>query len=290
MFKKLQDKWKVNGFNFFLIMVTFATGGSLCGYLGKKVMNLTGLDKGILWLVLYIIIVTILWPICVMLISIFTGQFTFFKSYISKMLSRFSRKKKQQPTIIKLAIFASGAGSNAKKIIEKFANHPHIKVSLIVCNKPGAGVIQIAQAAGIEVLTIEKANFESSDIYIKELKAAGIDWIILAGFLWKVPPAIIKEWPHRIINIHPALLPNYGGKGMYGQRVHEAVIAAAEKQSGISIHYVDEIYDNGKIIFQASCSVDENDNADSLAQKIHSLEHAHFANIIEQEIEKQKAS
>ncbi|RYD76539.1 MAG: phosphoribosylglycinamide formyltransferase, partial [Sphingobacteriales bacterium] len=118
----------------------------------------------------------------------------------------------------------------------------------------------------------------------------GINWIILAGFLWKIPPAVIKEWPQRIINIHPALLPGYGGKGMYGNKVHEAVINAGDKESGISIHYVDEIYDHGKIIFQAKCEVAAADDAASLAQKIHRLEHEHFAAVIEQEIEKQKTS
>ncbi|MBC7936533.1 MAG: phosphoribosylglycinamide formyltransferase [Rhizobacter sp.] len=218
------------------------------------------------------------------------GQFRFFKKYISKIFSRFGAKKKSDDLPTQVAIFASGAGSNAKKIIDHFSANPRIKISLIVCNKPGAGVLTIAREKGIASLLIEKTLFENSDVYINELRSRNIDWIVLAGFLWKVPATMIKEWPGRIINIHPALLPGYGGKGMYGQRVHEAVIAAAEKESGISIHYVDELYDNGKVIFQANCPVSPEDTTDSLAQKIHSLEHEHFARIIEQEIKKQKAS
>lgn len=290
MFEKLQKKWKVNGWSLFLILCTFALGGSACGFLGKKIMNFTGLDKGLLWFVLYIIILTIIWPLCVLIISIPFGQFPFFKKYIAKIFSRFGGKKKNSPEIISVAIFASGAGSNAKKILSFFKDHPHIKISLIVCNKPAAGVLAIAREAGVETLLITKNEFDNTDIYIKKLQAKNISWIILAGFLWKMPPSFIKEWPNRIINIHPALLPNYGGKGMYGNRVHEAVIAAAEKESGISIHYVDEIYDHGKIIFQARCSINPGDNADTLAQKIHQLEHIHFAPMIEKEIQKQKTS
>ena len=130
--------------------------------------------------------------------------------------------------------------------------------------------------AGIPVLMIEKEQFLKGDGYVDELKDAGIDFIVLAGFLWKIPSKLIAAFPNRIINIHPALLPKYGGKGMYGHFVHEAVIAAGEKESGISIHYVDEWYDHGNIIFQASCPVDANDDADSLAQKIHVLEHTHY--------------
>ena len=290
MFQKLQTKWKVNGWSLALILVTFALGGSACGFIGKKIMNLTGLDKGFVWFVIYIVILTIIWPLCVLVISIPMGQFRFFSKYIHKIFSRFSGRKKTGTEVTLVAIFASGTGSNAKKIIEHFESNPYIKVSLIVCNKPGAGVLAIAQEKGIDSLIIEKASFESSDIYINELRSRGIGWIILAGFLWKIPATFIKEWPLTIVNIHPALLPKYGGKGMYGQKVHEAVIAAGEKESGISIHYVDEIYDHGKIIFQASCPIQAGETAGSLAQKIHSLEHQHFARIIEQEIKKQKAS
>lgn len=181
----------------------------------------------------------------------------------------------------KIAIFASGNGTNAKKIIDHFKNFDVIKVSLIVCNNPNAGVLKIANEKNIPTLLVEKNEFPDSG-YIKELNNYGIEFIVLAGFLWKLPVILIKAFRGKIINIHPALLPSYGGKGMYGNAVHEAVIKAGEKQSGITIHYVDEIYDNGEIIFQVTCPVEENDTAESLAQKIHLLEHRYYP----QEIEK----
>ena len=183
---------------------------------------------------------------------------------------------------VKLAIFASGAGSNARKIIEYFRNSPQIDVSLIVCNHPGAGVMEIAHSNGIQTLLIERQRFMKADAYLPVLNEHLIDFIVLAGFLWKVPKSLIVAYPQKIINIHPALLPKYGGKGMYGHFVHEAVIASGEKESGITIHYVDPLYDHGDIIFQATCPVEPGDNADSLAQKIHLLEHRHFAPVIEQ--------
>lgn len=189
-----------------------------------------------------------------------------------------------------IAIFASGEGSNAKKIIEYFATSPTplpevtgqaleergAKISLIVTNKPGAGVLSIAKENNIASIVIEKEKFFRGNGYVDQLKSAGIDFIVLAGFLWKVPDALIKAYRNRIINIHPALLPKYGGKGMYGRFVHEAVIANKEKESGISIHYVDEVYDHGQIILQATCSVTENDTPDILAKKVQVLEHRHF--------------
>jgi phosphoribosylglycinamide formyltransferase 1 len=202
-----------------------------------------------------------------------------------------------------LAIFASGTGSNAQKIIDHFtsppalspestgifdkgegAMNPKARVSLIVCNKPGAGVLGIAAKENISALLIEKEKFFRGDAYLDKLKEKKIDLIVLAGFLWKIPDALIKAYPERIINIHPALLPKYGGKGMYGNNVHAAVIAAGEKESGITIHYVDEQYDNGDIIFQARCAVFPNDTPGSLAQRIHTLEHEHFPNVIERVI------
>lgn len=183
--------------------------------------------------------------------------------------------------MISIAIFASGAGSNAEKIMERFKNHPYIKVALIVSNKPQAGVIQIAKKYHADVLLIDRENFYSTDLYLKKLKEINIDWIVLAGFLWKMPAYFINAYRNKIINIHPALLPKYGGKGMYGQYVHEAVILNKEKESGISIHYVDEIYDHGKIILQVNCPVEENETAASLAQKIHLLEHKHYPATVE---------
>lgn len=183
-----------------------------------------------------------------------------------------------------IALFASGAGSNAQKIIEYFKGHNQIKVALVVCNKPGAGVISIAEGAAIPVLLVEKEKFFRANAYTDELKKQGIGFIVLAGFLWKIPDALIKAFPGKIINIHPAILPNFGGKGMYGSKVHEAVIANKEKESGITIHYVDEQYDHGDIIFQARCTIEETDTPQSLAQKIHSLEHAYYPKIVEETV------
>ena len=180
-----------------------------------------------------------------------------------------------------IAIFASGAGSNAQKIIDHFRHSGHIKISLIVCNKPGAGVLNIAARENIPAILIDKEKFFRGNAYTDDLKKHQIDFIILAGFLWKIPATLIKAYSGSIVNIHPALLPKYGGKGMYGNHVHEAVIQAKEKESGITIHYVDEQYDHGDAIFQAKCAVLENDTAESLAQRIHGLEYEHYAKVIE---------
>lgn len=181
----------------------------------------------------------------------------------------------------KIAIFASGAGSNAQKIIDHFRHSDTVNVALIACNKPGAGVLSIADRENIPVLLIEKEKFFRGNAYTDELNAAGIDLIVLAGFLWKIPSLLIRSFPQKIVNIHPALLPKYGGKGMYGQHVHEAVIARKEKESGITIHYVDEQYDHGDTIFQATCPVLEHDDSGSLAARIHALEHRHYPPVIE---------
>lgn len=179
-----------------------------------------------------------------------------------------------------VAIFASGTGSNAQKIIDHFRHSEKIKISLIVCNKPGAGVLEIAANENIPALLIEKQMFRLTG-YVPELKKQHIEFIVLAGFLWKIPPVLIEAFENKIINIHPALLPAYGGKGMYGSAVHSAVLAAKEKQSGITIHFVDEKYDHGKIIFQSTCPVGENDTVESLSKKIHQLEHTFYAKQIE---------
>jgi phosphoribosylglycinamide formyltransferase-1 len=181
----------------------------------------------------------------------------------------------------KIAIFASGAGSNAQKIIDHFRNNSSTSVSLIVCNNPQAAVLKIAEKENISFILIEKERFFRGDAYVSELKNAGIDFMVLAGFLWKLPSGLIKAFQQRIVNIHPALLPKYGGKGMYGHHVHQSVIDNKEKESGISIHYVDELYDHGKIIFQAKCPVLPDDTVESLAQRIHQLEHKHYPRIIE---------
>jgi phosphoribosylglycinamide formyltransferase-1 len=181
----------------------------------------------------------------------------------------------------KLAIFASGAGSNAKKIIDRFRNHAIIKVSLIACNRPDAGVIGIAEREGITVLMIERDRFTKGDAYIGELEQAGIDVIVLAGFLWKIPARLVESFRGRILNIHPALLPAHGGKGMYGKHVHEAVIASGDLKSGITIHLVDELYDHGAPVFMAEIPVMPGETPDTLAVRIHELEHRYFPSVIE---------
>ena len=181
-----------------------------------------------------------------------------------------------------IAIFASGTGSNAARIIDHFRHHPAVKISLIVCNKPGAGVLSIAEKEQIPTLLLEKERFFRGDAYVEDLRERKIDFLVLAGFLWKIPTNLVKAYNQRILNIHPALLPKYGGKGMYGHFVHEAVISAKETETGISIHYVDELYDHGQIVFQASFPVEATDTPESLAQKVHKLEHEHFPGIIEQ--------
>lgn len=193
-------------------------------------------------------------------------------------------------SITHLAIFASGTGSNAQKIIDHFRYSKQIKVALVVSNKEGAGVVGIAQKEHIPVILLDKEKFFRGNAYVDELKAKNIDLVVLAGFLWKVPTLLIRTYHNRIINIHPALLPKYGGKGMYGQFVHEMVLANKEKESGISIHYVDDHYDHGQVIFQATCPVLESDTPESLAQRIHKLEHEYYPKVIEQVIKGKKGN
>lgn len=184
----------------------------------------------------------------------------------------------------KIAVFASGTGSNTQKIIDYFRDRPHAQISLVVCNKQGAGVLQIAQTEGIPTLLIERERFLKGDGYVPVLHEHGISFLVLAGFLWKIPQTLIDAYPRRIVNLHPALLPLYGGKGMYGSFVHEAVIGARDKESGITIHYVDEHYDHGDIIFQARCPIEPSDTPQSLAQKIHELEYEHYPRVIDEVI------
>lgn len=183
---------------------------------------------------------------------------------------------------LKIAVFASGTGSNAEQLIRYFKDSAAARVALVVCNKPGAGVLAIAEREGVPTLLIEKERFFRGDAYLPELQAQGIGFIALAGFLWKVPQALIDAFPRRIVNIHPALLPKYGGKGMYGNTVHETVILNGEVESGISIHYVDEHYDSGDVIFQTACPVLPGDTAATLAARIHQLEHLHYPRVLEQ--------
>lgn len=284
MFKKLGKKWGVNGIRLILVLCTFAAGGTLSAFVAKKVMNFTGIEKNGWYYLIYIIVVTIVWPLCVILVSIITGQYAFFTRYLKKMAQRMKLMPTHTPPQrpLQLAVFASGAGSNAAQLIQHFNSSPgKATVSLIVCNKPGAGVLKIAQNKGIEVLMLEKEDFFRGEGYLQVLKSKNIDWIILAGFLWKIPATLINHYPQKIVNIHPALLPQYGGKGMYGHHVHQAVIENGETTSGITIHFVDELYDHGAVIFQAQCPVTPDDTPETLAQKIHQLEHAHFATVVE---------
>lgn len=188
--------------------------------------------------------------------------------------------------MIKVAVFASGSGSNAENIVNYFHGNSNVTIDVIVSNKSDAYVHQRANALGIESFTFSKQDFQASTPVINFLKERQIDFIVLAGFLLKVPESLVNAFPFKIVNIHPALLPKYGGKGMYGSHVHEAVVRAKEKESGITIHYVNENYDEGNIIFQAKCEVLPTDSADDVAQKVHQLEYEYFPKIIESTIKK----
>ena len=178
------------------------------------------------------------------------------------------------------AILASGSGSNAENIIRHFQNSKEIEFPLIISNKANAYVHERAKNLGVVSYTFEKNDFENGKV-LDLLKEYQIDFIVLAGFLLKISDNLLKAYPDKIINIHPALLPKFGGKGMYGSYVHEAVVAAKEKESGITIHYVNENYDEGKIIFQAKCEVFPEDTADDVAEKVHALEYKFFPTVIE---------
>lgn len=182
----------------------------------------------------------------------------------------------------RIAIFASGAGSNAKALIEYFELHHSAQVTLVVSNNPKAGVISIAHDHGVETMVIDREHYSDGKTVVQSLRDRGIDLVVLAGFLWLIPKELVAAYPNRIVNIHPSLLPKFGGKGMYGKHVHEAVIAAGEKESGITIHFVNEQFDEGAHIAQYSCPVLPEDNAESLASRIHGLEHRYFASVVEQ--------
>ena len=184
----------------------------------------------------------------------------------------------------KIAIFASGSGSNAENIIQYFAQEPQFCVKSVFCNVPDAYVLERAKKYRIPTFVFNREEFRNPDKVFRQLQEQEIDFIVLAGFLWLMPSFITAAWPNKIVNIHPALLPAYGGKGMYGHYVHEAVIAAGEKESGITIHYVNDHYDQGAIIFQAKCPVLPTDTPDDLAARIHELEYRYFPEIIEKTI------
>ena len=280
MFNKLQQKWNVGPLQLFLILCTFAVTGTTTAWISRSITSWVGFDENTVWvwkLLLRLAVLIFGYQVIILIVSFFFGQFRFFWNYEQKILKRIGILPKSKA---KLAIFASGKGSNAEKIIDYFKGHPRISISLIVSNKKEAGVLGIALRNHIKTLLISKESFNHTDTYVQYLKDQGITHIVLAGFLWKVPDNLIQAFPKKIINIHPALLPKYGGKGMYGEHVHQAVINACEKESGISIHLVDEEYDHGKTLFQAKVSVSATDTPDSLAEKIHVLEHRHYPEVI----------
>ena len=179
-----------------------------------------------------------------------------------------------------IALFASGSGSNAEKIADYFADNTEVTVSLILSNNSKAGVIERARRLHIPVLLFDRTTFYTTSQITELLLNQHIDLIVLAGFMWLMPADLVRAFPNKIINIHPALLPKFGGKGMYGHFVHEAVAAAGETESGITIHYVNEHYDEGQIIFQASCRVAPSDTPDDIARSVQALEHIHYPRVV----------
>jgi phosphoribosylglycinamide formyltransferase 1 len=180
-----------------------------------------------------------------------------------------------------IAIFASGSGTNAENIIKYFSTKNTAKVCLVLSNNRQAMVLKRAEALNIRTVFFERKEFYVTGKVLRYLALYKIDFIVLAGFLWLVPESIVEQYSNRIINIHPALLPSYGGKGMYGDVVHKAVIGNHDSESGITIHYVNKLYDKGDVIFQTRCEVDAADTHDSLAAKVHALEYQYYPKVIE---------
>ena len=185
-------------------------------------------------------------------------------------------------TVKKIAILASGSGSNAENIANYFAGSDYAEVSFIIANNPNAFVLERAKRLGIEAAVVTKAEFMEADGIIAMLQERGIDFVVLAGFLLLVPQKLIQAYPGKIVNIHPALLPKHGGKGMYGDNVHKAVVASGDTESGITIHLIDEHYDKGTTFFQAKCPVLPTDTYEDVAAKVHALEYEHFPHVIEE--------
>ena len=185
---------------------------------------------------------------------------------------------------IKTAIFASGEGSNAETIIRYFASKPDFEVVFLLSNKETAPIVRKAKSLGISVVVCSNKDVEDISFLVDLCETREIDYIILAGFLRKIPNTLITAYPEKIINIHPSLLPKYGGEGMYGKFVHEAVLAAKEKESGISIHYVSEEFDSGRIIAQYRIALGDNETVETIQEKVRQLEHQHFAPTIAREI------
>jgi len=180
-----------------------------------------------------------------------------------------------------IALFASGSGTNVENIYEYFKNNNTVKVCCVLCNNPNAYVLKRASALGIDSLVFDRKEFKNSEIILNYLKEKNISLIVLAGFLWLIPEYLIENYPNLIINIHPALLPKYGGKGMYGMAVHKAVHDNNEKETGITIHYVNNNYDEGQIIFQKSVKIENSDSPETIAEKVHKLEYKYYPVIID---------
>lgn len=181
-----------------------------------------------------------------------------------------------------IAIFASGTGTNAETIINYFKDHKDIRIKLVVCNNPKGGVLDVAKENHVPVVLISKEEFQREEVLLKELEVYNINFVVLAGFLWLIPEYLLNKFSGKIINIHPALLPKYGGKGMYGNHIHEAVKAAGEKETGITVHYVNERYDEGEVIAQIKCQLNPEDTPETIKKKVQQLEYAHYPKIIEQ--------
>ncbi|QEC51058.1 phosphoribosylglycinamide formyltransferase [Anseongella ginsenosidimutans] len=186
----------------------------------------------------------------------------------------------------RIAIFASGSGSNAQKIIEHFKDSSEAEVTIILSNRPDAYVLERADNHEIPTHVFDREEFYHSARVVTLLQNLEIDLVVLAGFLWLIPQNMLEAFPGRIVNIHPALLPKYGGQGMYGDRVHKAIMSAGERESGITIHYVDEVYDAGDVIYQAHFKIEPNDNLDMIKYKGQQLEHLHYPRIIENLLKK----
>ncbi|HNR56104.1 MAG TPA: phosphoribosylglycinamide formyltransferase [Flavobacteriales bacterium] len=190
--------------------------------------------------------------------------------------------------MVRIGILASGNGSNAQRLVEHFTGHPHAEVVLIGSDRPQAHVVQRAWDMGVPLYLFNGALLRTGAV-LRELQGQQVDLLVLAGFLRLIPAELVKAFPERIINLHPALLPKFGGRGMFGQHVHQAVLAAGEKESGITIHYVDERYDEGEHIAQFRCPVLPGDTATTLAERIHDLEHAHFPQVVEEIVRRSSA-
>jgi len=183
-----------------------------------------------------------------------------------------------------IAIFASGSGTNAENLIRFFRTSPFGEVNLVLSNRQGAGVIDRSQSLDVEAIVFTREQFYESEEILDLLIERNIDYVVLAGFLWLVPEYLLEHFENKMLNIHPALLPKYGGKGMFGQHVHAAVIQNGDQESGITIHRVNRKYDDGSIVFQARCKVLSDDTPDSLALRVHQLEYEHFPVVVEQEL------